>query len=179
MGIVTKNGDKGRTCRLGGKRVNKDHICVEVCGCLDELCAFLGLGRSLIRHARTQAIIRDIQQDLFIAGAEVSAGSSNRSRLKTRIGPEHVRELDEHIRRTKSRAGISGRGFFIPGGNPQAAALDVARAAARRVERRIVTLERRGGLKNPHMLAYFNRLSDLLFLMSRSLETRSDRVRSQ
>jgi cob(I)alamin adenosyltransferase len=150
--------------------VNKDDIRVEICGCLDELCSFLGLARSLVRNRRVKNILQDIQCDLFVIGAELGTETRSLHKLVRRIGPPDIQKIEENIRRMEPKAGISGRGFYLPGESVQGAAVDVARAIARRAERQVVTFSRRKNLKKTHIIIYLNRLSDLLFILSRSLE---------
>lgn len=170
MSIVTKTGDEGKTALRAGRRVNKDDIRVEICGQLDELCSFLGLARSLVTNRRTKSIIQDIQRDLFVIGAEFCTDARSLRKLNHRISAMDVERIEKTIRRLEPRAKTIGCGFCLPGENIQSATVDVARAVARRAERRVVTFGRRGDLKNPHILVYLNRLSDLLFVLSRSLE---------
>jgi cob(I)alamin adenosyltransferase len=176
MSIVTKTGDKGKTGLYAGKRVSKDNLRVEIFGNLDELCSFMGLAKSLVKDARTKTLLEDIQRDLFVVGAEVATEAKYLGKLKHRIGHDYIAKLEKHIYSLESRANFEGCCFYLPGGNPPAAALDVARTITRRVERRLVTLKRRGMLKNADMLIYVNRLSDLLFVLSRRLEKRPKRV---
>jgi cob(I)alamin adenosyltransferase len=178
MSIVTRTGDTGKTGLFAGGRVSKDSLRVEIFGSLDELCSFLGLARSLIKGAATRALIEDIQRDLFVVGAEVATERRYLRKLKRRIGPQHIAGLEETIFAMERKVGLADCCFYLPGGNTPAAALDVARTIARRVERRIVTLSRRGMLANPSVLIYLNRLSDLLFILSRSLDKRPKKVRA-
>jgi cob(I)alamin adenosyltransferase len=173
MSIVTKTGDKGKTGLYAGKRVSKDDIRVEIFGCLDELCSFLGLAKSLVRNSRTRAILEDVQRDIFVIGAEVATEAKYLGRLKRRITSDHVDRLEAHIERIESKANFKGRCFCLPGGNTPAAALDVARTMARKVERRMVTFRRRRLLRNDLVPIYLNRLSDLLFILSRGLERKT------
>lgn len=178
MSIVTKTGDKGKTGLYAGKRVSKDSLRVEIFGSLDELCSFMGLARSLVKDSNTRSIIEDIQRELFVVGAEVATESRYLGKLKRRIGADHIGRLEEQIYALESKAGFEKGCFCLPGGNPAAAALDVARTMTRKVERRLVTLSRRGLLKNPDVLVYMNRLSDLLFILSRRLEKKPRKVRT-
>jgi cob(I)alamin adenosyltransferase len=170
MSIVTKTGDKGKTSLYPRKRISKDDIRMEVCGELDELCSFLGLARSLVKDRKAQVIIEDIQSDIFVAGGEVACEAKYMRKLKRLISSAHIRRLDVIIAQFESRLPLKGRCFCLPGQNASAAIIDVTRAITRRIERRLVTLTRHGHLSNTHMLVYFNRLSDLLYLMARSLE---------
>jgi cob(I)alamin adenosyltransferase len=178
MSIVTKAGDKGKTGLYAGKRVSKDSLRVEILGSLDELCSFMGLARSLVKDRKTKALLEDIQRDLFVVGAEVATEAKYLGKLKPRIGRNYIDKLEKQIYALESRANFEGCCFYLPGGNPAAAAMDIARTVTRRVERRLVTLNRRGMLKNADVLVYVNRLSDLLFILSRRLEKEPKKVRT-
>lgn len=170
MSIVTKKGDEGRTRLRGPLQVGKDDIRVEVCGELDELCSFLGLARSLVKSSRVKAVLKEIQSALFLIGAEICTSSKDLHSLRIRIGPEHVSRLETIIFDLEAKAKTRRSGFCIPGENPQSAVIDVARAVARRTERRVVAFGRKKRLKNSFIIPYLNRCSDLLFLLARSLE---------
>jgi cob(I)alamin adenosyltransferase len=176
MSIVTMTGDKGTTGIYAGKRVSKDSLRVEIFGTFDELCSYMGLARSLVKQQKTKAVLEDIQRDLFVVGAEVATEARYLGKLKHRIGQSHIDKLEKLIYALERRANFEGCCFYLPGGNPQAASLDIARTVTRRAERRLVTLKRRGLLKNPDVLVYLNRLSDLLFILSRSLEKKPKKV---
>jgi cob(I)alamin adenosyltransferase len=176
MSIVTKTGDKGKTGLYRGKRVSKDDIRIEVCGSLDELCSFLGLAKSLAGDKKTRAILEDIQRDVFLVGSEVATETRHTRKLKSSISPPHICKLEEHIERMERNVNLKDRCFVLPGDNAAAATVDIARAVARRVERRLVTFSRKGLLRNAHVLVYLNRLSDLLFILSRSLEKRPKKL---
>lgn len=170
MGITTKKGDRGKTQLCFGQEVSKDNIRVEIYGTLDELCSFLGLSKSVIKNSRTKNLIESIQRDLFTAGAELARVSRFVDKLKKRIGPQDVNRLERAIEDLEKKRSFEECCFYLPGENFISGTLDVARTVARRTERKIVTLKRAGLLKNRHILIYMNRLSDLLFLLARSLE---------
>ena len=170
MSVATKRGDRGRTDLYLGRRVPKDHPRVEVFGSLDELCAFLGFVRSLLKDRETGELIATIQRELFIIGAEVGVTPGNVRKLQRRIGKSHVDRLDEELARFEKDADFEACCFYLPGENMLACSLDIARTVARRTERRMVALKNKGMIRNPHILAYLNRLSDLLFVLSRYYE---------
>jgi cob(I)alamin adenosyltransferase len=170
MSIVTKMGDKGKTDLFGGRQVSKDDLRIETLGDLDELCSFLGLAKSLVKNKSAKAIIENIQRDLFIIGSEVATEAKHIRKLKCRIGQVHILGLEKHIEQMERKMNQAQRDFCLPGKNTPAAIVDVARAIARRVERRIVTLGRRKDLRNASAAIYLNRLSDLLFVLARQLE---------
>jgi cob(I)alamin adenosyltransferase len=170
MSVATKKGDTGETDLYLGRRVPKDHPRVEVFGSLDELCAFLGWTRSLLKDKEMSALIETIQRELFIIGAEVGVTPRNLGKLKRRIDESYVARLDEALARFEKGANFEACCFYLPGENTLACSFDIARTVARRTERRMVTLRNKGMIRNPHILAYLNRLSDLLFVLSRYYE---------
>jgi cob(I)alamin adenosyltransferase len=153
-----------------GRRVPKDHPRVEVFGSLDELCAFLGWARSLLKDRETSQLMEMIQRELFIIGNEVAVTPRNVGRLKRRIDKSYVDRLDEALARFEKDANFEACCFYLPGENTLACSFDIARTVARRTERRMVTLQNKRMIRNPHILAYLNRLSDLLFVLSRYYE---------
>lgn len=167
VGIVTKQGDKGRTSLLSGDEVSKADARLEAQGALDELVACLGAARSWIEDATLAKEVRDLQIDLFRFGAEISAA---RGEIETQKTSEvHVSSVEKRIRALEERVALP-RHFVIPGAHRASAALDHARAVARRFERRLVGLAEGGGYDNPHGLAFANRLSDYLFMLARAVE---------
>ncbi len=170
MGITTKTGDKGKTALISGERIFKDDLRIELVGELDELCSFLGTAKSLIKPQADKKMVESIQVDLFTLGAEVASGPLHVMKLKKRITGACVCFLDE-------QAGILEKAlkdrkfcFCLPGENVISGTLDVARAVARRCERKATTLAKKRITRNPHILAYLNRLSDLLYLLARKNE---------
>ena len=177
MSIVTKKGDKGMTSLYRGGQVSKDNIRVEAYGTLDELCAFLGLSRSLIKERKTGHLIQSIQQDLFVVGAEIATKSSFISKLERKIDKRDTDCLGEAIAALEKKSTFKECCFYLPGENLIASTLDIARTVARRAERRVVTLKRRGLLLNPFIIIYLNRLSDLLYLLARSYEKKHRKLK--
>jgi len=170
--IVTKFGDKGKTLLYSGTVVDKDHLSIEACGEIDELSSYLGLAKSLIKNRETKKIIESWQKDLFLIGAEVALEVKNIKKLKERINRNLIKNLDQQILQLEKKGVIKKNCFHLPGENIVSGNLDVARAIARRVERKIVTLAKKKKLKNRHILVYLNRLSDLLYLLARFYESK-------
>lgn len=170
MSIATKRGDHGLTCLSFGPKVMKDHARIEANGAIDELCSYLGVARSLINTKATKKMIESVQRDLFAICAEIAAGPAA-SRLKVRICVNDVNRLDGMVKEIeRSKPCKFGPGFYLPGQDFVSSVLDIARSVARRAERRVVTLKKRRMLKNAHITAYLNRLSDLLYLLVRRHE---------
>jgi ATP:cob(I)alamin adenosyltransferase len=149
----------------------KDHAKIEANGAVDELCSYLGTAKSLIKNKATKRMIEGIQRDLIVMCAEIACNPKLVSRLKDRISASNVRRLDGIIEEIEKKEVFKGgHGFYIPGEDFASSVLDIARAVARRAERRVVTLKKRRMLKNVHITAYLNRLSDLLYLLVRCHE---------
>lgn len=155
------------TSLLGGRRVRKDHIIVRTCGQLDELCSFLGLAKSLMSEKGGKKLLESIQKDLYVICSEVACQKDFARKLKKRIGRSHIKRLEDKIYDLESRLKVK-KCFSLPGENSASALLDVARAKCRSAEINIVTLKNKKFLHNSFIPIYLNRLSDLLYLLSRA-----------
>ena len=172
MSIVTRHGDGGETSLLYGGRVPKDDLHTEAYGALDEATSALGLARALCEDGARAARLLDLQRQLFTVGAELATSAEDRPKLEKHfatVGVEMVDALGAEVTRLEAAVPLP-KGFVIPGGNPVAAAIDLARTFVRRAERRAVSLQRAGGIDNPEVLRYLNRCSDLLFMLAREAE---------
>jgi len=165
MRIYTRQGDKGETGLLGGKRVSKDALQVESYGTVDEANSALGLARALVVTSRIKEIIAAIQEELFVLGAELASTQESLPKLKQRIQMKDIARLEELIDEFSDKY-PQQRGFVKPGGSPGAAALDLARTVVRRAERLVTSLRREQRLR-AEILQYLNRLSDLLYVLAR------------
>lgn len=173
MSIVTKFGDSGQTKMMYGERVSKADLRVEACGAIDELNSFLGLARASCDDAEIKAIVEQLQRETFIVAGELATPLEHQEKLKARVTPQMTQHLEEHIAEVEKLAGLLDD-WALPGATAAGAALDVARAVARRAERCVVRAANAGGVPNEEMLRYLNRLSDLLWLLGRRYEiTRS------
>jgi len=161
-----------------GGRVPKDHLRVEAYGTLDELCAFLGLAKSLIRERKTKNIIECLQKDLFVICAELATKSAFLRKLKRRINKIDVSRLERIILDLEKKRTFKQPCFYLPGENIISSNLDIARTIARRAERHTVSLKRKGLLLNPSIIVYLNRLSDLLYLLARAYEKKPKKLKS-
>jgi cob(I)alamin adenosyltransferase len=168
--IYTKKGDDGTTSLWYGGRVAKSDARTESYGALDEAASALGVARSLCGDdAELAADILRLQDDLFIAGAELATAPEAAERLVdgvSRVTPEMAAELEELIDRYMDRVDLPPK-FVIPGGNTLSAQLDVARAVIRRAERRAVALAREDELASDELLRFLNRASDAAYAMAR------------
>ncbi|MDD5584029.1 MAG: cob(I)yrinic acid a,c-diamide adenosyltransferase [Candidatus Omnitrophica bacterium] len=164
MSITTKRGDRGETCLYWGGNVSKDSARIEANGMLDELSSFLGLLKSVVHRKRTKIILTGLQKDLLLIGAEIATKTNFLHKLKKRITPKDIRRLEEHV--ADLEKDLHFRSFALGGENLVASGFDLARVLARKLERCTVTLTKKRMLKNPNILVYLNRLSDLLYLLA-------------
>jgi len=161
--LYTSKGDDGMTNIFGcdQKKISKSSEVPEALGSLDELNAFLGFVKvRATGESRVVNALREMQENLFIIQAEV-AGADKRLALDT-VGKIEtmISEIEKEIPPII--------GFSIAGGTELSALLDVARAFARRAERRIITAkEARSCSLSSEATAYMNRLSSLLFALAR------------
>ncbi len=162
MRIYTKTGDKGQTSLYSGGRVPKTDGRIATCGTLDELNCHLGAALAATPTAPVAAEIPLLQRRLFLVGADVAMAPEGRP--IERIAESHIRELEALIDRL--HAGLPKMtGFVLPGGNPAAAALHIARTVCRRAEREALTAQEAHSI-NPLIATYLNRLSDLLYILA-------------
>ncbi|HEY2334561.1 MAG TPA: cob(I)yrinic acid a,c-diamide adenosyltransferase [Solirubrobacterales bacterium] len=169
--IYTKKGDDGTTSLWYGGRVPKHHGRTEAYGTLDEACSQLGVARALCGagEAELAADILRLQDDIFVAGAELATAPEAAERLEdgvSRTTEAMVAELEGLIDRYMSEVELPPQ-FVIPGGNRLSAQLDVARTVIRRAERRIAALAEQGELASETVIHFVNRASDLVYAMAR------------
>lgn len=182
--VATKKGDDGTTGLLfGGDRIPKDDLRTEAYGTLDEAVAALGLARAEldvkrrldalpVALAEIEPLILRIQRELFVAGAELAANPTAWDRLQdgtTRVSAAMVSGIEAILADYEARI-VFPREFVVAGETRTSAALELARTIVRRAERRAVTLDRAGLVPGPHLLAYVNRLADLLWVLARAAE---------
>ncbi|HEY1237928.1 MAG TPA: cob(I)yrinic acid a,c-diamide adenosyltransferase [Solirubrobacterales bacterium] len=179
--IYTGKGDDGTTSLWYGGRVPKTDVRTEAYGSLDEANSALGVARSLAkRDDRTDVhdTLLDLQRNLFVAGAELATSPEAAGRLEggvSRITEEMVDAAEADIDRYMDQVELPPH-FVIPGGTELSAALDVARSAIRRAERRVVELRDSDGLASDLVLRYLNRASDLAFALARATDEQSPQI---
>ncbi len=161
--IYTRLGDGGETHLGDMSRVPKTHARIEAYGTVDELGAHIGLALAVddLPHEYA-AWLRHVQNDLFDVGADISA-PHDPERERLRVVPEQTAWLEQRC--DEVNAGLKPlKSFVLPGGTRAAAQLHVCRTVCRRAERRAIAC---GDALNPEVVRYLNRLSDLLFILSR------------
>ena len=167
--VYTKYGDKGETSLLYGGRVSKNSPHTEAYGITDEAVSALGLARSLSEDQRVKDIVRDLQRDLFTIAAELATDPEKYELFQQHFTPvteAMVEDLENTIDSLEEEFQMPTV-FVLPGGTPASSALDMSRTSIRTAERRVVALSEIGGLTNPLIINYLNRLGDLLFVLAR------------
>jgi cob(I)alamin adenosyltransferase len=170
--IYTRAGDTGETALFDGTRVRKSDARVDAYGHIDELNATVGLARASCPDARLAERLEHLQRDLFALGARLADPAARISGRvsKAALGPGDVTRLEAWIDEADAEL-PQLRKFILPGGSQTGATLHVARTICRRAERHIVRLG--DDALEPVVLAYVNRLSDLLFVLARLANARA------
>jgi cob(I)alamin adenosyltransferase len=185
--VATGKGDDGTTGLLYGGRVDKDDPRVEAYGTIDEAVAALGLVRAELgvraaagglpdRLRDLPALILRLQRELFVAGAELAANADARDRLEdgvTRVGEQMLIGIEDVLAGEEAAIEMP-REFVVPGETRISAALEQARTVMRRAERRVVTLDRSGQVPGSWLVAWLNRVADLLWVLARAAEQAED-----
>lgn len=167
MKIYTKKGDQGKTSLFGGGPLDKDDLRIEVYGAVDELNSVLGLGRSFLENNELQHQLQELQENLFILGSELACPQANPSMQSNFLKEEHVRALEKWIDDFQSHLSPL-QNFILPGGHSAASCMHMARTVCRRVERRLVSLNKVEALRSV-LLVFVNRLSDYFFVLAREI----------
>ncbi len=168
MKIYTKTGDDGTTGLFGGGRVAKASARVEAYGTVDELNATIGLARAHGLSKDTEAVLAQVQVDLFCLGAELACVPGKEGKLAMKpVDAEDIARLEQAIDASEG-ALAPLQNFVLPGGSLQAAALHLARTVCRRAERATLAISDAPAPVRHELVVYLNRLSDLLFSLART-----------
>lgn len=165
MKIYTRTGDDGTTSLFAGGRVGKDDARVEAYGTIDELNSVLGIVRAVSKNDYISEIVKEIQNLLFTLGADLATPLDAENVRIKRISKEDVNRLEWLIDQIDTKLKPL-RSFVLPGGTLVASFLHLARTVCRRAERRLVYLSKKEKI-NAQIIPFVNRLSDLLFVLSR------------
>ena len=159
-----------------GRRVPKTHPRVEACGTLDELNSALGLARATATEKFVSDNLFWIQKSLVDVMGEVGVLTEDLPRYVKDgylvVTPEMTAKIDALVKEIESQ-NVSFKHWATPGASVHSAALDMARTICRRAERRVCALRESGQMMNGEIVIYLNRLSDLLWLLARWVETKS------
>jgi cob(I)alamin adenosyltransferase len=185
MKIYTKTGDKGLTGLIGGKRIPKSDNRIIAYGSVDELNSYIGLSLSFLSKynislsssitTRTTLFsdiittLSRIQNELFVVGSDLADPDLSKSSL--RVQPNMITILENDIDSYEKE--LSPITYFIlPGGSIESSNLHITRSIARRAETNVAKLSLEDTMVNNLVLVYLNRLSDLLFVLSRTINKR-------
>jgi cob(I)alamin adenosyltransferase len=168
MSIATTHGDNGTTGLAGGVRISKADLRVEAYGSVDELNTSLGFARSICSHKQIYTWTEEIQRTLFRLGGALATPPENQANAPI-ISPDDVATLTILVHQIEATEGILSD-WSLPGANTESAAYEVARTVCRRAERNTVRLAEHGVEVKPEIIAYLNRLSDLIWLFGRLIE---------
>lgn len=171
--VYTRTGDKGETALVGGRRVPKDSARIEAYGAIDELNSIIGLARVFNaeqlergeRYRWLDGVLRTLQNELFDLGSELATPEDAAYEGMFRVGADAVTALERLIDECQKDLEPL-KSFVLPGGGRVGGFLHQARTVCRRAERRILALSRLEPV-GEFPVKYVNRLSDLLFVLSR------------
>ena len=168
MKVYTKTGDKGTTALIGGTRVAKNNVRLEAYGGVDELNSHLGMIRSYPIDGESVKQLIEIQNVLFVVGANLATDTTvSNMQKKLPCTDEDVAFLERAIDKMDEELPPL-QYFVLPGGRPEVSACHIARTVCRRVERRILDMNREFEVDDA-VIKYINRLSDYLFVLSRKV----------
>lgn len=176
MKIYTKAGDRGETGLIGGKRVSKSDPRIVAYGAVDELNSTIGLAIAFLRSKDQKMfsdlidVLTQVQNDLFVVGSDLADPSYPEGSKTPRTEEKMASSLEPIIDRLEAE--LAPITFFIlPGGSVESSLLHLSRGVARRAETTVVALSKNQAV-NPLIVVYLNRLSDLLFVGARAVNTR-------
>ena len=169
--VYTRTGDSGKTRIIGGEEQWKDNARVEAYGTVDELNAFIGLCRELLKKTENEKFLllirflKSVQNELFNLGTQLAMEEGVDTENLPHLSDDAISKLESEI--DTANVSLSElTSFVLPGGSVINAQFHIARNVCRRAERRAVTLSKIDKL-DPVNLKYLNRLSDALFVWSR------------
>lgn len=164
MKIYTKKGDEGETSLYGGQKVSKSSLRIASYGTVDELNSILGMVLAEKPTAKTERLLKIVQEQLFVLGADLATPISKEVRIN-RISEKEVEFLESSIDDMETYLPAL-KNFILPGGTKAGASIHYARTVCRRAERLTVECSDDEEI-SPLSLIYLNRLSDFLFVLGR------------
>ena len=168
MKIYTKTGDQGKTSLVGGVKIDKSDLALDVYGTIDELNSFLGYLQSKLTTRSCHKILNRIQNQLFVLSAEIATpDKEKRNQYANRITQDDILFLEKTIDQLSDKLAPL-KSFILPGGSERGAICHIARTVCRRAERLLAKWSKQQEIE-PIWLIYLNRLSDLLFVFARYL----------
>lgn len=170
MKIYTKTGDDGNTGLQGNFRISKSHPRIIAYGTVDEANAALGIVLANLLDDEIISVLTEIQNELFVVGADLS--NPNMNDVKNRVSLNMIEKLERCIDKFESEL-PSLTNFILPGGALPAAQIHFVRTIVRRAETQTVKLSENDEI-NSNCIKYLNRLSDLLFVIGRLINKRTN-----
>lgn len=167
MKIYTKTGDKGETGLFGGERVSKDSLRISAYGTIDELNSYIGYTITELKDKSIKNNLLHIQNFLFTVGTDLATPETDKNaKLNIERTPEtFYTQIEKMIDHYDSQVDEL-KNFILPGGSKGAALLHICRTICRRAEREVVALKKTVTIGD-NIIIFLNRLSDLLFVLSR------------
>ena len=159
--VTTKTGDDGLTGMADGTRVSKSDPVIDAIGDIDELNSLIGYLSSMIHADNYKNTLVSLQNSLFDIGGSLSLGTMDS------VSNEEILLVDKVIEDLNSQL-PELENFVLPGGEPAAAFTQYVRSVCRRCERTLVKLNNHSKVEE-NKLIYLNRLSDLFFVIARSI----------
>ncbi len=175
MPIYTKTGDQGKTSSFGGRRISKADIQVDAYGTIDELTSAIGVAIAKEKGKRVKIFLSDIQKDLYSIMAYLAGAKVDIEYL-----PQSVKQFEQYIDLAQSKL-PELNGFILPQGGEISAWYHVVRTISRRCERVLVGYSRtlkKVGDDEKNIMVYFNRLSDLFFIMARQKAEKEIKIKT-
>lgn len=169
--IYTKTGDDGNTGVQGNLRISKSHPRIIAYGTVDEANAALGVVLTNSLDEDITNLLTLLQNELFLVGADLS--NPNLNDIKNRVSLKMIQNLESTIDKFESELPPLTN-FILPGGDIAAAQLHYVRTIVRRAETHVVHLTEKNEI-NSNCIIYLNRLSDLLFVVSRLINKRKNK----
>jgi cob(I)alamin adenosyltransferase len=165
--IYTKTGDQGKTSLIGGTKVPKSHIRIEAYGTVDELNSYIGLVSDNLNDEHAKAILKEIQERLFIIGSSLACDPDKEPLMKLPdLVESDVDMLEKEIDKMNDEVPPM-KNFILPVGHIAVSTTHVVRCVCRRAERCCVNMQQRDMFVEPLIIKYLNRLSDYLFMLAR------------
>jgi len=168
--IYTKTGDDGTTGLQGGRRILKSDLRIMAYGAVDEINSCLGVTLSHDLDDDIKDLLTRIQNELFVAGSDLS--DPNLDNKKNRVTESMILNLEKNIDKFEEELPPLAN-FILPGGHKAASYVHLARTITRRAETQVISLAKQEQI-NPSCQKYLNRLSDLLFVLARTINKRSN-----
>ncbi len=170
MKIYTKTGDDGTTGIQNGARISKTDSRIQAYGTVDEINSFLGIILSKLDETDLENLITKLQNDLFLVGSDLS--NPDLKNTQNRVNDEMIKTLEENIDNLEKKLPPITN-FILPGGHEIAALVHVSRSITRRAEIFVISLSEKEKINN-NCIIYLNRLSDLLFVIARTINQRKN-----